>query len=295
MHRVDEPRRPRRCRPGRWTTGSPATTPRASPPAGSRAARCCCGSTTTTPARCPRSRPARDAVTRARRPRAHGDGRAPPLRPRRGRRLVLQRDAARWPAPSRSPPASAPPAPHLAQAAGLRGPRRRLRAPPRCRAWCWAAYPARTPRDDLASLGPRAAAAGVRGLVVGRALLYPPGGDVAAAVTRQRGRSCREHAGAVGVTRPTTPGSTLTLPVAGGPGVDHARDAGWTDAGCGSCALAPGVPRDRETGDRGVRAAARRRRCGSTRATARRGTSSPAGVRCSPRSPTSSTPAATAR
>src|SRR5664279_2255046 len=48
--------------PGRWTTGSPATTRRASLPAASTAARCCCGSTTRIPGRCARCSPAQ-AVT----------------------------------------------------------------------------------------------------------------------------------------------------------------------------------------------------------------------------------------
>ena len=64
---------------------------------------------------------------------------------------------------------------HLAEDAVLRRPRGWSSAPPPCPASCSAACPAPTRRSDLRSWGRALVQPAVRGLVVGRALLYPPG------------------------------------------------------------------------------------------------------------------------
>ena len=144
----------------------------------------------------------------------------------------------------------------------------------------------------------RCAQPAVRGLVVGRALLYPPGGDVAAAVDaaaralraaatrgtpnrrpsprdrhRRSSRSgCCDPRGSL--ARPATRTSSLTPRTRAGP-----------TAGCACSGWRRACPSTVTTGDeRGLRAAAGRARSRvDGRTDESEATSSPAGARCSPR------------
>ncbi|GMA88124.1 hypothetical protein GCM10025868_33740 [Angustibacter aerolatus] len=122
-----------------------------------------------------------------------GGGRAGRPRPGRDDRAVLVR-APRRPGGERPEPrgrrplgargagARADERAHLAE--GCRWSRRwsGWSTPPRCRRCCWAATPPATPTTPTSGGRAPSSLPGVRGLVVGRALLYPADDDVAAAV-----------------------------------------------------------------------------------------------------------------
>ena len=101
------------------------------------------------------------------------------------------------------------------------------------------------PAEDLASWGRALVQPAVRGLVVGRALLYPPDGDVFAAVDAAAG--VLRAAGEVGVSLPA-PQATDSGAARGRSSRSRPRTPGGTGPACGCCGWRPGERQVVETG-----------------------------------------------
>ena len=109
------------------------------------------------------------------------------------------------------------------------------------------------PAEDLASWGRALIQPAVRGLVVGRALLYPPDGEVFAAVDAAAAVLRARRGAAVSLLRAAAdtgaPGTVVDI---------TPEDAGWDWTGLRVLRLAPGEPQTvRDRGVGAVRAPAR--------------------------------------